>query len=173
MNDLMIDIETLGRAPGCVVHEVAALAFDLNTGEIGARFFRKIDITDSEFHGLATDPETVAWWNCHGGINQTGARPLAEVSREFRQFFRDTNPARVWSWGADFDFPILQAAMAICGHPYPLPYYLTRDARTVWDCAFPGVIHDRTGGHDAQQDCLCQISQICQALETLKGGCHE
>lgn len=38
--DIMIDIETLGRTPGCAIIQIAAVPFNINTGEISTNTFK-------------------------------------------------------------------------------------------------------------------------------------
>ena len=59
---VMIDTETLGRAPGSVVRSVAAVEFDPQTGETGRQKVWKIDLTDSIRYGFKVEASTLKWW---------------------------------------------------------------------------------------------------------------
>lgn len=169
MKHLMIDLETLGRTPGSVFHEVAAIAFDPVT--MNARDFHLvIDIESAKAAGLHTDQETVKFWEDRGGPRQDQAEPLDKSLTLLKAFFDYVEPVRIWSWGSDFDLPILKAGFKACGLPFPFPYWTTRDARTVWDVAFPGVIHERDEDHNALEDCRVQIYQLQKALVHLRSG---
>jgi len=53
---VMLDIETLGVSPGCVILSLSAVEFDINTGELGESFNMGIDIKSCVDAGLTIDP---------------------------------------------------------------------------------------------------------------------
>lgn len=167
MKHLMIDLETLGTSPGCVVHELAAVSFDPATDDT-SEFYLIIDIESSERAGLTISATTLKWWNDQGGPRQDGADEFHAAMKFFKAFLDYSSPESVWSWGSDFDLPILRALFKAAGLHWPLKYWTTRDARTVWDIANPGVIHPRAKGHNALDDCRRQISQLKESLTKLK-----
>ena len=67
MKDLMVNVETLGKKPGFVVFEIAAVAFDPETMEALEEFEIVIEVEDAKRYGMKVDPET---WN--GGRNTAG-----------------------------------------------------------------------------------------------------
>jgi hypothetical protein len=62
MKDLMIDIETLGQEPGCVITSISAVQFDLTTGKIDKEFHENISINSCLKKGLVIESETFIWW---------------------------------------------------------------------------------------------------------------
>ena len=62
-SDIMIDIETLGTTPGCVVTSIGACTFSPTDGTAGLQtFYDRIDISDAVGAGLVIEPDTVIWW---------------------------------------------------------------------------------------------------------------
>lgn len=168
MNDIMLDLETLGRSPGCVFHEIAAIPFDITNGQEGGSFFRTIDIRSAKRAGLTVDEETLKWWHQKGGPMQADAVGMFAGLPDFLDFLKEQAPLRVWTWGIDFDLPILKAGLQSIGLAWPLRYWKSRDARTVYDCAYPGSRHFQKMEHSAIEDCRNQIGQLRASLIKLK-----
>ena len=59
--DAMLDLETMGVGANPALLQIAAVAFDINTGEIGDSFDMKIDLTDAMKYGTIS-ASTVAFW---------------------------------------------------------------------------------------------------------------
>lgn len=168
--DMMLDLETLGTRPGCVVLQVGAIAFRRKGGDVLASFERTIDVGSSLMAGLDVDPETVAWWRMQGPEAQAAVFGVGDslrlVAGAFRQFWGVAGcdaQSCLWARGADFDPPIWAAAMkAADGMDPPWRYTRVRDMRTALDVArfdrdalaFSGTKHTALAdaGHDL--DCL-------------------
>ena len=123
MKHIMFDIETLGTKPGCVILSIGAIEFDLATGELGKSIELFIDSESSVAHGLTIEPRTVMWWMMQNEAARreiTGRTtvPLDRAMIDFHQAF-DWKEKKVWCNGANFDFPILAAAMDVLGLPEP------------------------------------------------------
>ena len=56
---VMCDLETLGKSIDCTVVQIAAAAFNLETGEILDTFNEAADISKST---LRVDGDTIKWW---------------------------------------------------------------------------------------------------------------
>ncbi|MEN3258642.1 3'-5' exonuclease [Sodalis endosymbiont of Spalangia cameroni] len=61
MNNVMLDIETLGKKAGCPIVSVAAVMFEPPTGRVGQTFYERIDYQAALKYG---EPEegTLLWW---------------------------------------------------------------------------------------------------------------
>jgi hypothetical protein len=128
----MLDIETLGVEPGCVVLSIGAVAFTSTT--LGNTFHAHISVEDSVNHGLVIEPRTVMWWmeqsdEARKAITVEGV-PLLQALDDFRQAF-DWKDTKVWCNGASFDFPIVKALFSAVGQKLPWAYYNEMDFRTV------------------------------------------
>lgn len=61
--DVMIDIETLGTAPGSVILSIGAVAFVRDRmPEDWREFSSVISVESSKSCGLTTDQSTIDWW---------------------------------------------------------------------------------------------------------------
>jgi hypothetical protein len=169
MKDVMIDIETLGRKAGCVVHEIAGVEFDIKTMETGDGFRVSIDIDDAERNGLVIDDETWDWWEEQGGVVLEEPENFAEAFHQFAAWLTKLNPERVWSCGTCFERPILEHCFERLDLKLPYHYGAGRDFRTEWDLAFPGVKREKAR-HRALVDCYEQIKMLGQALEVRPVG---
>lgn len=188
---VMIDLETLSKRTNAVITQLAAVAFDSETGEILSRFnaFVKesLDLSASDGH---LDVDTVAWWLTQKAAPELGAalleqgRPLSSVLSDFVAWFIDQDHRvglelrqgaveGVWSHGATFDLPILTSAFERCEYQIAVPwgYRLPRDTRTLYALApggMPTVAVDETRKHDALYDCEVQVQQVVGALKALR-----
>ena len=113
MKHVMVDLETMGTVPGCVVLSIGAVYFDENG--LGDEFYTVISRRHSQELGLHESEDTKAWWarqspaarkviedaEADGQLTVNGALEL------FHNFLkRDTN-VKLWGNGADFDNPLL------------------------------------------------------------------
>lgn len=160
----MIDIETGGLAYGSAILEIAAAEFDPQTGEILRAWQSEIDLSDCQKHGLSVDAETLTF-HLVRGTQFAGKSTLWRALNELDVFLHlhTEKDLEVWAWGADFECLHLKAVTAALGMPFPWPYYRTRDARTVWELAFPGIKHP-SRPHRASLDVAAQVRDLSKAL---------
>ena len=167
MKNLMIDIETLGNKSGCVITSIAAVEFDIVTGETFREFYETVSIDSCLKVGLFVQEDTIKWWFSQDKEAQermfTDTRNIREVLRELREFMNDigTKNLQVWGNSNRFDLGILAQAFYACGEKeIPWKFTLERDVRTLVmfapkiksDESFIGVKHDPIA------DCKHQIS---------------
>ena len=57
--DIMCDLETLGKDADTVVFQIAAAAFDINTGTVLYNFNQICDISNTK---IMVDGDTLKWW---------------------------------------------------------------------------------------------------------------
>lgn len=174
MPSVMLDLETLGREPGCIVLSIGAVTFDpFGTGHSN-EFYRNIDRTDCLLHGLHAHPETAKWWSEQSKVAQEGLLknpiPLKQALDEFSVWFKEVAGEQVWCQGASFDAPILQKAIEVTGAEAPWTFWNVRDTRTVYDvCAFNVKSVVRRGTyHNALDDAKHQVKCIQAALKKLE-----
>lgn len=133
MENIMIDTETLGTLPGCVILSIGAVEFDANG--FGKEFEILIDPESCVEAGLKIDPRTVMWWMSQNDAARnsllTGVKtPLNVALGQFAEAF-DWQGKKVWCNGASFDFPILAAAYDAFNCETPWKYFDCMDYRTV------------------------------------------
>lgn len=133
MQQVMLDIETLGTSPGCIVPSIGAVVFTLDG--IKQDFHVHIDPLDSEKHGLFAQASTVMWWldqpkEAQGALTAGTTLTLEKALRAFSADINWEKIDRVWCNGAAFDFPILKAAHGAIKMNLPWAYYKEMDFRT-------------------------------------------
>lgn len=170
LNDLMVDIETLGTKSNSVILSMAAVNFSIDTGEVGATFYRTIDINSCLNLGLKVDGDTIKWWLTQ---NDAAVCELLENNinlpvalENFWAWYKNNelDGVKVWGNGARFDLGLLSDAHAACGRIVPWKHNDERDVRTL--VSLKPHIKDQTAfngiKHNPIDDCLHQI-KYCHA----------
>jgi hypothetical protein len=155
--DIVIDLETLGTRPGCVILEIGACAIDPRNGKIVANFSRRLD-SDFTYNSLInndrylSDDEvaTVRWWLGDQERADTllsllsgyaTATPIEKALGNFADFYNCMVTAhtpegvRIWANGPSFDIAILQAAYDRYGIARPWICWQERCVRTALEMA--------------------------------------
>lgn len=157
MIDIIIDIETLGTRPGCIILEIGACAMNPHTGEITANFSRRLDEVFTRHHEVRSENmiDTISWWHgqstidtyCtlirrgHSGLFPHHPRDPKDALGEFCDWFaasvsqQDSKDVRVWANGPSFDISILQACLDRYGIGIPWVYWQERCVRTALEMA--------------------------------------
>lgn len=174
----MGDIETLGTRPNAPVLSIGFCFFDPMTGEIGDKFYRRVDIADAMRFGVA-DPETIRWWfkqsdDARHEVAKKGD-PLADVLNDLSKFYNTGHDPSFWSNGPSFDAVILEYAYHRClGQKAPWPFRNVRDVRTVVQLAEglekkPAAFTKGAVAHNALDDCIFQVGYVSKMWQALRG----
>ena len=179
--DVMVDLETLGTAPGSVILSIGAVAFNEAQPETEwlTLDIKPISVASSRRYGLTVDEDTLSWW-----LRQEDAAlvllrdcltPAAANLHDAVKKLRDWYPvgARMWGNGADFDNVLLKCACDAVGVKLPYGYNANRCYRTmrnefkdkVEEAAFQGL------RHDALADAMHQTRHL-QAIWAHKRRCQ-
>lgn len=174
---IMLDLETLGIAPGCAIISIGAV--EIANGSLGREFKTNIAIESNLNAGLAIESDALEWWLDNAEIYRTGLRPHATSLRHALESLSQWLPDRavsIWGNGSDFDCAILAAAYRKLGMPIPWPPKRERCYRTL-KTLFPEIEIRRTGQihdslHDArnQADHLIRIFRHIEELKTESRG---
>lgn len=157
----MLDIETLGTEPGCVIVSIGAVKFNEDT--IGNTFHRTIDIESCTDAGLTIDGDTLQWWLKQDAKEElTGSDDLEEVLNAFAMFCEGD----VWANAPTFDCRILGAAYSALGMETPWEYYDERCYRTLKDIVTVPIEQNGTK-HNALDDAISQAKTAQRALRKL------
>jgi hypothetical protein len=170
MEDVMVDLETLGTVPGSVILSIGAIAFDeMEVAEEG--FYRVINSKSCEEHGLKVNNDTLIWWSNQSDearkvLTDPDAVFLNHALHDFNLWLAQfPDSVRVWGNGANFDNPLLACAFDIINITPNYRFWNERCYRTV-KSQFPDVVLERTGTHhNALDDARTQaehLVQICQ-----------
>lgn len=186
MSEVMLDLETLGTSPGCAVLSLGAVEFDLDPdasqGGVLRSFKYNVSLQSCLDVGLTVEGATVEWWLQQSQAAQLGLlvpqpSPLPLVLGAWSEWFAGcqggAKAARLWSHGASFDPPLLQACYRACGSGFKEPwnYKLVRDTRTLFDLTGVKLEPPAQGvAHDALDDCLAQVAAVRQAWKVFLEG---
>lgn len=175
MQDVMVDLETLGTVPGCSILSIGAVAFDEFDVLEEDGFYTAVSSKSCQEAGLHEDEETKKWWSNQSeaarkvldDAGRVGTPSLITALTALGHFIDKFNNARVWGNGADFDNPIIAvAARAVGLQPKKLwKPYNGRCYRTVKN-QYPDIRMVRSVGtyHNALDDSINQarhLQQIC------------
>ncbi|MCW7555541.1 3'-5' exoribonuclease [Endozoicomonas gorgoniicola] len=180
MDNLMVDLETMGNGSNAAIIAIGACFFDLDTGEVGHSFYQSIQLDSAVEKGLAMDPATVTWWmsqsNEARAIFKEKGTTLDKALARFIRFARQSH-LKVWGNGSSFDNVILRNALNTCGMAIPWNFWNDRDVRTMVelgrsildfdpkrDMPFEGV------RHHALDDAKHQARYVSEIYQRLKSG---
>jgi exodeoxyribonuclease VIII len=172
---LMIDLETLDTKRTAVILAIAAVEFNLETGEIGRTFYKKIDVGSSWEYGRTIDVNTLKWWLDQpkealleqlkdSELYLDVLTALTALTAFIKQFHSDT---QIWANGISFDLEILKSAIQfICKEPWK--FWQERDVRTLAslnhsikeNMVFKGT------AHNALNDCFHQIAYCAKIYQS-------
>ena len=170
---VMLDLETLGTRPGCVIAQIAAVIFDVDG--LQDDFAVRIDIEDAQRAGLVIEADTVRWWLTHesaqgarGLFEVVGAVPLQTALAQLADWLRPLAPCAIWCKGASFDFAILAEAYKRVGLARPWQYRDERCLRTLTALAPDVLLPKPTQAHDALEDARAQAEQAARILRDFR-----
>lgn len=170
MNDLMIDIETLGKAPGSVILSIGAVWFNAETGELGDEYYAAINPQSAINSGLRMDVSTVQWWMKQSEEAReaafSGERILSWALGELGDFVRKSEAKRIWAKPPSFDLVLLEAAFVACSIPIPWEYWTPRDCRTLFEISKVKQTAFGTA-HNALDDAKAQAAGVIEAYRVL------
>jgi exodeoxyribonuclease VIII len=145
MENVMIDLETLGTTPGSIIISIGACFFSTDGGPCGAMFHDVVNVASSCTYGLRGEEGTIKWWGeqshdarkvYHDAMYGHG-NDLKQVLEGFNSFLIAQGPGdglknvKVWGNGAAFDNAILAAAYKAAGLTYPFAFWNDRCFRTL------------------------------------------
>lgn len=175
MRHLMLDLETFGTSPGCVVLSLGAVEFNLKG--ISGEFHAHIEVDSSVAAGLHVDARTALWWleqskEAQTALLQADTFPLVDVLSAFSDTF-EFKDLKVWANGADFDFPILKAAYDAVKLQVPWMYYNQMDFRTLKNMIgkknYEKLRVRPTTAHDALDDARAQALTMINIINWMNG----
>lgn len=172
MNDVMVDLETMGTGPNAAIIAIGAVEFDLAQGEVGDRFYAVVSLDSSVTNGGIIDPSTVMWWLgqseearkavCAGGehINVALLRLTAWLGQCAAR-----DDLRLWGNGAGFDNVVLEAAYRRSALNCPWHFWNNRCYRTMKGLR-PDVQAVRAGTHhNALDDAMTQARHLIALMQ--------
>jgi hypothetical protein len=165
---LMLDIETLGTKPGCVVLSIGACLFD----RIGTAvtFYRPLGMADQLEKGLVIESGTLKWWlsqseNVRKEAFEGSIFSTAYALSEFNVFCMAADT--VWGNGATFDQPILHELFNRFDKKWPFNYSKELCFRTLKKAIPPLDKPRNLMEHHALSDAIWQAEYAVYCLQYL------
>ena len=180
MNNIMIDLETMGTSSNAAIVSIAAVEFDINTGEVGRVFYHKVDLQSCLNIGLTVEASTIEWWMKQADDVRyelfIDSLQIQLVLMQFRSFLSDIPNALLWGNSAKFDLCKLENAYSKCFHWVLWTHEQERDVRT-FQSIFPEIKKDliakrENSAHNAINDCLFQIEYVVAVNAKLQSLLH-
>lgn len=176
MDNMMIDIETMGNCQNSVICSIGAVEFDMTTGQTGKEFYQRVDIQSCLDSGLEVNASTIYWWlkqnekaRLELGVDTISLEETLIKITDFIAPEGDTQKYKVWGNPASFDLGILSNAYDKTGWPVPWFYRNERDMRTLVGLAphiKDGMPKQGTEHHPID-DCKFQIEVCCKTMQNL------
>lgn len=181
MNNIMLDLETLGTGRNSVILSIGAVRVDL-TVPVSAQKFDKTFYAefgaDSQMLqqqlGLRIDSRTVEWWMRQSILAKQVFKPgvvndPATTLAEFADFLNYVPHTNVWGNGADFDNLLLGDMYDAFSIKRPWSYSHNRCYRTMKN--LPGVpvnLHVEGVAHNALNDAIRQAKHLADIYQWLR-----
>lgn len=135
LNDVMVDIETLGTSPRAVITAIGACSM----ADPEHTFMVTVDTNCSQNSIREQAPETIAWWKTQPPElfekMTSGKTPLRTALLQLNGWlarFGTTETRKIWGNGAAFDPVILDNAYRQCNVIVPWSFRNVRCARTIF-----------------------------------------
>lgn len=188
LSNVMLDIETLGTSPDAAVLSIGAVFFNLDTGEIGNKFYRTISLESCISAGLSVDASTITWWMNQGDeakslFSDKDATSIEKALSDLTGFMKrhaaDISNLQVWGNGPSFDNTIISNLYRKTGISRPWAYHNDRCVRTIVELGRKrGIDPKNTAAfngtkHNALDDAIHQAKYVAEIYQLLTGGCHE
>lgn len=191
LQEIMIDIETLGVSKNSCILLIGAIKFSRNkpiptnfssikqiTDNLDT-FYRKISISSCRKLGMEIEHPTLDWWKEQESevFNEVFSKndriPIDQALKELTDWMTPSIH-RFWARGPDFDYGILGNAFEKCELKTPWKFFHTRDVRTVIDICEIEVGDKIIGNaelnrfkHNPIVDCYLQILSVQEGYKKI------
>ncbi len=91
MNHVMIDLEALGKNKNAPIASIGAVFFEPETGELGEKFYCRVDFENDMKNGAIPDGDTIKWW-----LKQASEARAELVSDDAISLWRAVNKFEYW-----------------------------------------------------------------------------
>ena len=174
MNDIMLDLETMGTGPTAAIMAIGAVEFDLQAKTPGREFYEVVDLDSAMKAGGTVDASTILWWMQQSdAAREAFKRPGIEIRSALGLFAMwvfncGGSSASVWGNGAAFDNVILRSAYDRLGLTAPWSFRNDRCFRTV-KAMHPAIDWPYQGtAHNALADAKSQAVYLMEVVKCSK-----
>lgn len=177
MNNVMIDLETMGKDSNAAIIAIGAVMFDPEQDILGETFYRVVSLEDSMRNGGTVSASTIMWW-----MVQSEAVRMDIVSEKGNGIHAvldglscwldyktdgDRRNLRVWGNGAAFDNVILANAYRNAEMNVPWEFWNDRCYRTM-KSMHPSIQIERSGTHhNALDDAISQANHLMRIIHAM------
>jgi len=169
----MIDLETLGTKPDCVILTLGAIKFNPFTDQQPhSGIYQKIDIDEQDALGRTQDDSTIEWWGRQSesvqeeAFTEDGRITLERMTNEINKFLVGVDV--VWAQGPAFDIVILENLYQQLNKPIPWNFWQIRDSRTLFSLLKKDPRKAiQQEAHNALADCYYQALSVQTAYKEL------
>lgn len=170
----MIDLETLGTSPDCVVLTIGGVKFDPNNvSNPHSEFYYRFDVDEQSANNRKIDDKTLEWWATQpadirdealGDENRTS---VIEILQHLNKWC--VGVESIWCQGPVFDIAILEHLFKQYNHHIPWPFWKIRDSRTLFSIMPKDPRKEiNFAAHNALEDCKVQALCVQQTLQQLE-----
>lgn len=187
MNHVMIDIETMGTNPNAPIASIGAVFFNPKTGELGEKFYCRVDIETDMKNGAVADGSTIKWWLRQSAearaelISDDALTPwgaAGKLSDWLTDNADDLKCLKVWANSPSFDCVILKSAFVRTDTEIPWCFWNEMDVRTIKEIGLNimGYVSGTVSigvRHNALDDAINQaqiVSSVISYLSQKHGG---
>lgn len=171
---VMLDLETLGTHPDCVILTLGAIKFDPHSDrEPGPGIYLRLDIEEQLSLGRSTLDSTIEWWARQTeevrseALGDGGTRvTISEMRRELNRFLVGVD--HIWAQGPAFDIVILEDLYRSQKWSIPWHFWQIRDSRTLFGVHGDPRKAGRDQAHNALADCFYQAKAVQEIYSNFK-----
>ena len=170
MEDILLDIETLGNEGNFIVLSVGLVQFDIRTGKIGDKFIINLSETEQAKHGFNVSAETMLWWSERMDMfhEVTKDQVCLENGCGIISRWLQIHPfKRCWA-SATLDYQGISNIFFSQNLPNPIPYdkrLCCRTIREIYKFNHEYIHPDYT--HNPVDDCENEIKELVEQLNTI------
>jgi len=169
----MVDLETLGTKPNCVILTLGAIKFNPQSDEEPKDgIYQKFDVDEQVALGRSQDDSTLEWWakqpkNIQDeAFTDEGRISPLQATKELNKFLVGVDV--VWAQGPAFDIVILENLYQQLGLPLPWNFWQIRDSRTLFSLLDKDPRKAiQQEAHNALADCYYQALSVQTAYKEL------
>ena len=171
---VMLDLETLGTRPNCVIMTLGAVKFDPfdSDKEFGSGIYMRMDLEEQLALGRTVDDGTIEWWARQDERVRTEAweqgdrNSIQDLKRELNRLLVGVD--EIWCQGPVFDIAILEDLYRSQKWGFPWNFWQIRDSRTLFKVVNYRLESKRDQAHNALLDFVYQAEAVQNIYRQLK-----